>query len=277
MSSENNYYDTICSAAEYIRGRICGKHPLAALILGSGWGDIAGQIENPVRIPYREVPGMAVSTVPGHAGEWICGSVGEKDVLLMSGRLHPYEGHSMRDVVMPIYIMKMLGIETVVVTNAAGAINTAYSAGDMMIITDHINFTAKNPLTGENDDRLGTRFPDMSAAYDKSLSELALKIADKCDVMVHAGVYLQSTGPSFETPAEIRMFRALGADAVGMSTVPEVIAAKHAGLRVAGFSCMTNMAAGVLEQPLSHAEVLETAERVREPYGRFVRKFIESI
>lgn len=277
MNSKNNYYDTICSAAEYIRGRIGDRNPSAALILGSGWGDIAGQVENPIRIPYREVPGMAVSTVPGHAGEWICGSVGKKDVLLMSGRLHPYEGHSMRDVIMPVYIMKMLGIETVVVTNAAGAINTAYSAGDMMIITDHINFTAKNPLTGENDDRLGTRFPDMSAAYDKNLSELALNIAKECDVTAHAGVYLQSTGPSFETPAEIRMFRALGADAVGMSTVPEVIAAKHAGLRVAGFSCMTNMAAGVLEQPLSHAEVLETAERVREPYGRFIKKFIESI
>lgn len=274
MNSENSYYDTVCSAAEYIQGKLGGRKPTAALILGSGWGDIAEQVSDPVKIPYREVPGMAISTVPGHAGEWICGSVGEKCVLLMSGRLHPYEGHPMRDVVMPIYIMKMLGIKTVVVTNAAGAINTSYSAGDMMVITDHINFTARNPLTGENDDRLGTRFPDMSAAYDKQLSEAALRVAGECGVTAHAGVYLQSTGPSFETPAEIRMFRALGADAVGMSTVPEVIAARHAGLRVAGLSCMTNMAAGVLEQPLSHAEVLETAERVREPYGKFIKKFI---
>lgn len=273
----NSYYDKITVAAEYLREKLCGRKPELALILGSGWGSIIEYAENAVTIPYGDVPGMAVSTVPGHAGNWLCGEIGGKCVLIMNGRLHPYEGHDLRDVVMPIYIMKQLGVQTLIVTNAAGAVNRDYAPGNMMVITDHINFTARNPLMGENDDRLGTRFPDMSAVYDVELVEKALTLAKDCGITVHGGIYVQSTGPSFETPAEIRMFRALGADAVGMSTVPEVIAARHAGLRIAGLSCMTNMAAGVLDQPLSHAEVLETADRVRGSYRDFMERFIREI
>lgn len=271
------YYGKITAAAKYIEKNLDGCKPKIGLILGSGWGSIIGKIENGITVPYTDVPEMAVSTTPGHAGEWICGNIRDRCVLIMNGRLHPYEGHSLKNVVMPVYMMKELGIKTLIVTNAAGAINKSYSAGDMMIITDHINFTGHNPLTGENDDRLGTRFPDMSQAYDKELTAAALKTAEKCGINVHAGIYVQSTGPSFETPAEIRMFRALGADAVGMSTVPEVIAARHAGIKTAGMSCMTNMAAGVLEQPLSHAEVLETAARVRDSYRDFMEEFIAQI
>ena len=271
------YYGKITAAAKYIEKNLDGRKPKIGLILGSGWGSIIGKIENGITVPYTDVPEMAVSTTPGHAGEWICGNIRDRCVLIMNGRLHPYEGHSLKNVVMPVYMMKELGVKTLIVTNAAGAINNSYSAGDMMIITDHINFTGHNPLTGENDDRLGTRFPDMSQAYDKELTSAALKTAEKCGINVHAGIYVQSTGPSFETPAEIRMFRALGADAVGMSTVPEVIAARHAGIKTAGMSCMTNMAAGVLEQPLSHAEVLETAARVRDSYRDFMEEFIAQI
>lgn len=271
------YYGKITAAAKYIEKNLDGRKPKIGLILGSGWGSIIGKIENGITVPYTDVPEMAVSTTPGHAGEWICGNIRDRCVLIMNGRLHPYEGHSLKNVVMPVYMMKELGVKTLIVTNAAGAINKSYSAGDMMIITDHINFTGHNPLTGENDGRLGTRFPDMSQAYDKKLTAVALKTAEKCGINVHAGIYVQSTGPSFETPAEIRMFRALGADAVGMSTVPEVIAARHAGIKTAGMSCMTNMAAGVLEQPLSHAEVLETAARVRDSYRDFMEEFIAQI
>ena len=178
---------------------------------------------------------------------------------------------------MPVYTMKKAGVGTLIVTNAAGAVNESYKAGDMMIISDHINFASLNPLRGANDDRLGTRFPDMSAAYDGELTALAASVAAECGVCAHSGVYLLTGGPSFETPAEIRAFRLLGADAVGMSTVPEVIAARHAGLRVLGLSCMTNMAAGVLPQPLSHAEVLETAERVRGSYRDFTERLITRI
>lgn len=273
----SEYYNIITSAAKYIDEKLENRTPKIGLILGSGWGSIIGRVENGITVSYVEVPQMAVSTTPGHAGEWICGNIRNKCVIIMNGRLHPYEGHSLKDVVMPVYMMKELGVKTLIVTNAAGAINKSYSAGDMMIITDHINFTAHNPLTGENDDKLGTRFPDMSRAYDKELTATALQTAKKCGINVHAGIYLQSTGPSFETPAEIRMFRAMGADAVGMSTVPEVIAARHAGITVAGMSCMTNLAAGVLEQPLSHAEVLETAARVRESYRDFMEEFIAQI
>lgn len=269
-----DYYEKISLAADTLVTRIAGRKPTVGIILGSGWGSIVERAKNSVELPYSEIPGMAVSTVPGHAGKWICGDIGGRTVLIMSGRLHSYEGHDLRDIVMPVYMMKKAGVQTLIVTNAAGAVNESYSAGDMMIITDHINFASLNPLRGANDDRLGTRFPDMSSAYDRELSELAASVAEKCGLSAHRGVYLLTGGPSFETPAEIRAFRLLGADAVGMSTVPEVIAARHAGLRVLGLSCMTNMAAGVLPQPLSHAEVLETAERVRGSYRDFMEELI---
>jgi len=268
------YAKKIQTAAEYIRERVPFA-PKLGLVLGSGWNMILEDMESPVRIPYADVPGMLASTVPGHAGEWVFGKIGGREVAVMSGRIHYYEGHSLRDVTLPIRVMKALGVETVVLTNAAGAVNKGFEPGDMMLITDHINLTASNPLIGPNDDSLGVRFPDMSKAYDPELREVARSIAREQGLRLREGVYMWLTGPTFETPAEIRMARALGADAVGMSTVPETIAARHGDMRVLALSCMTNMAAGVLDQPLSHQEVLETMARVRVPYRAFIARLIE--
>lgn len=272
----SEYVEKIRIAAAYIRERI-HTAPRIALVLGSGWNMILGEIQKPVKIPYAQVPGMAASTVPGHAGEWVFGSIGGCEVAVMSGRVHYYEGHSIQDVALPIRIMKALGIETVVLTNAAGAVNKDFLPGDMMLITDHINMTASNPLIGANEDELGTRFPDMSRAYDRQLAQIARDVARQQQMKLREGVYMWLTGPTFETPAEIRMARTLGADAVGMSTVPEVITARHGDMRILALSCMTNMAAGVLDQPLSHAEVLETAGRVRSAYKAFLSQLIPRI
>jgi purine-nucleoside phosphorylase len=262
--------ETIRRAAAQVKG---DRAPTIGLILGSGWNLVIDSVQNPVHVPYAQVPGMKTSTVPGHAGEWVLGDIGAKSVAIMSGRLHYYEGYALSDIVFPVRMMKAMGVETLIVTNAAGAINTSYECGDLMLIADHICLTANSPLFGPNIDELGPRFPDMSAAYDKELRALAKCAAADLHFAVREGVYAQMTGPSFETPAEIRMLRTLGADAVGMSTVPEVVAARHAGLRVLGLSCMTNMAAGVLDQPLSHAEVLETANRMK---GRF-KAYLEAV
>lgn len=268
------YAQKIQTAADFIRRRVPFT-PRLGLVLGSGWNMILEDMESPVRIPYAEVPGMIASTVPGHAGEWVFGKIGGREICVMAGRIHYYEGHSLEDVTLPIRVMKALGIETVVLTNAAGAVNKGFEPGDMMLVTDHINLTANNPLIGPNDDDLGTRFPDMSKAYDPALREVAKAIALEQGLTLQEGVYMWLTGPTFETPAEIRMARTLGADAVGMSTVPETIVARHGGMRVLALSCMTNMAAGVLDQPLSHLEVLETMGRVRVPYRAFIARLIE--
>lgn len=268
-----NYYDVVRGAADFIAARV-PVQPEIGLVLGSGWDMLLGSVEDAVHISYADVPGMSASTVPGHAGEWVFGRLCGRNVAIMSGRSHYYEGHDLRAVTLPVRIMQLLGVKILMLTNAAGAINTGFQAGDLMLITDHINMTANSPLIGPNDDRLGTRFPDMSRAYDRDLIALARKVATEQNFAIREGVYAQMTGPSFETPAEIRMLRTLGADAVGMSTVPEVVAARHGGMRVLGVSCMTNMAAGVLDQPLSHAEVLETAARVREPFRRFMFEMV---
>ncbi len=270
----SEYLQKIDRAAAYIRERI-SISPKLGLVLGSGWNMILEDIKGAVRIPYGEVPGMVQSTVPGHAGEWVFGKIGGHEVCVMAGRVHYYEGHSLKDVTLPMRIMKALGIEKVVLTNAAGAVNKGFEPGDMMIITDHINMTAANPLIGANEDALGTRFPDMSKAYDPEMRAVAKSIAEAQGLTLRDGVYMWLTGPTFETPAEIRMARILGADAVGMSTVPEVIAARHGGMRVLALSCMTNMAAGVLDQPLSHQEVLDTMRRVQVPYRAFIERLIE--
>ena len=267
------YLQKINTAADYIREKIPFM-PKLGLVLGSGWNMIVEDMEDTVRIPYAEVPGMIASTVPGHAGEWVFGKIGGREVCVMAGRIHYYEGHPLKDVTLPIRVMKALGIETVVLTNAAGAVNKGFEPGDMMLITDHINLTASNPLIGPNEDELGVRFPDMSKAYDPALREAARSVAREQGMTLREGVYLWLTGPTFETPAEIRMARALGADAVGMSTVPETIVARHGGMRVLALSCMTNMAAGVLDQPLTHQEVLETMTRVRVPYRAFLARLI---
>ncbi|SMO40967.1 purine-nucleoside phosphorylase [Melghirimyces algeriensis] len=263
-------------AAETIRERISTK-PDIGLVLGSGLGILAEEIENKEAITYSDIPHFPVSTVEGHAGRLVIGKLESQSVVAMQGRFHFYEGYSMQEVTFPIRVMKSLGVKTLVVTNAAGGINKTFDAGDFMLINDHINMMFTNPLIGPNHPEWGVRFPDMSEAYDPGYRQLAKRVAAYHHIPLKEGVYLGSTGPSYETPAEIRMFRTLGADAVGMSTVPEVIVARHAGMRTLGISCITNLAAGILPQPLSHDEVMETAERVKPRFIQLVKGIVKDI
>lgn len=262
-------------AAEYIKAQFpVSRMPKVGLILGSGLGVLADYIENPIYIPYEGIPGFSQTTVEGHAGNFVYGSYQGKVVLAMQGRFHYYEGKSIEEVVFPVRVMKMLGIEILILTNAAGGVNLSFQPGDLMLITDHINMSGVNPLRGENLEILGgPRFPDMSFTYDPELRQLAIDVAKKQNFDLKTGVYAMMQGPSFETPAEIKMLRTLGADAVGMSTVPEAITAVHAKIKVLGISCITNMAAGILEQPLTHEEVIDTASQVR---GKFI-SFLETV
>ena len=258
-------------AAAYVRGKLTGQ-PRVAMILGSGLGGIADEIENKVEIPYREIPHFACSTAPGHKGQLVCGTLNGTEVLCMQGRLHFYEGHSMQDIIFPIRMMKLLGIEKLIVTNAAGGVNLNFHVGDLMLIEDHINFLP-NPLIGPNIPEFGPRFCDMTYTYTPALQELAQSVAQKKNIPLQKGVYLGCTGPSYETPAEIRAFRTLGADAVGMSTVPEAIAASHCGIQVLAFSLITNMAAGVTGDKLSEEEVIEIGNR----QGHVLRALVAEI
>jgi len=244
--------------------------PEVALILGSGLGAFAEMVENPVSVPYSEIEGFPVSTVPGHAGRFVFGTVGGVRTAVMQGRVHYYEGYPVSDVVLPVRLLRLMGARTLFLTNASGGVNPAFSAGDFMLITDHISSFFPNPLIGQNLEELGTRFPDMSHAYDQKLCDIIRQTAKKDNIPLQEGIYCQLTGPSFESPAEIRMLGKLGVDAVGMSTVCEAIAANHAGLRVCGISCVSNKAAGLSEMPLSHAEVQETANRVAPQFRRLV-------
>jgi len=264
----------IREAADFIAARI-GSAPEMALVLGSGLGGLADEIEDPVALAYGDIPGFPVSTAPGHAGRLVAGKLAGKRVIAMQGRFHYYEGHSLERVVFPVRVFKSLGIERLFLTNAAGGANPYFEPGDFMIIRDHLNLTGQNPCIGSNDDSLGTRFFDMTKAYDPELRSIARKAAEELGLALHEGVYAWFTGPSFETPAEIRMARILGADAVGMSTVPEVIAAAHCGLRTLGLSCITNMAAGILDQPISGEEVLEVSARKRPEFTALVRRIVE--
>jgi purine-nucleoside phosphorylase len=236
--------------------------PTVGVILGSGLGAFADSLAGAVSVPYSQIPDFPASTVVGHGGSLVVGRCGGVPVAVMNGRVHYYEGYTLEQVVFPARVLGRLGVKTLLVTNAAGAVNTAFAPGDLMVIEDHINMLG-NPLLGPNEEALGERFIDMSEAYDRRLRDVAEAACRASGVRARRGVYLALTGPSFETPAEIRMFRTLGADAVGMSTVPEVIAVRHMGVRVAGLSCITNMAAGVLDRKLDHREVLETGERVK--------------
>ena len=256
-------------ALRFIRGKT-GFRPKAAVILGSGLGGYAGQMKIECEIPYGEIPGFPVSTVKGHDGRFIFGYAGATPVAAMKGRVHYYEGYNMEEVVRPVRMLGMLGAERLLVTNAAGGINLSFQPGDLMLITDQITSLVPNPLRGENLGQLGPRFPDMSTVYDKEWRDDIRAAATGCGVPLREGVYLQTPGPSYETPAEIRMFRGWGADAVGMSTAVEAIAARHMGMKVAGISCITNMAAGILEQPLCHEEVQETAAKVEDSFTRLV-------
>ena len=272
----DNLYNKIQESASYIKSKT-DVIPSIGLILGSGLGVLADEIENPVKISYNEIPNFPVSTVEGHAGQLVIGNLQGKTVVAMQGRFHYYEGYTMQETTFPVRVMKELGVETIFVTNAAGGANKEFKPGDLMIITDHLNLGGYNPLIGSNDNRLGTRFPDMSAAYTKEYIELAKKCASDLNIKVQEGVYAFFTGPSYETPAEVRMASILGADAVGMSTVPEVIVASHSKLKVVGISCITNMAAGILDQPLNHEEVIETTQKVKEEFLNLVKLIVKEL
>ena len=268
-------YEQIEAAARTIRERV-GEAEIG-VILGSGLGDYAQAIEDAKYIDYKDIPGFPVSTAPGHAGRWWTGTLHGKRVCMMQGRFHAYEGYDLSEVTMPVRVMALLGVKTLIVTNAAGGVNLDFTPGDLMILTDCINFSGKNPLTGPNLDQFGPRFPDMSRCYDRELIALCQQQADRLGIPVRQGVYMWFNGPCYETPAEIRLARVVGADAVGMSTVPETIVARHCGIRVLGVSCITNMAAGILDQPLCHEEVTEVANRVRTTFRSLLDAVIEAM
>ena len=251
--------------------------PEVALILGSGLGDYADGIKVEATVNYSDIEGFPISTVAGHKGRFVFGYVGEVPVVIMQGRVHYYEGYAMSDVVLPTRLMGMLGAKKLFLTNEAGGINTSYNPGCFMMITDHITTAVPNPLIGSNIEELGSRFPDMSEVYSKRLRDVIRKSAEQCGIEIEEGVYVQLTGPSYETPAEIRMCRGWGGDAVGMSTACEAIAARHMGMEVCGISCITNLAAGVSDRKLDHKEVQETADRVSMEFKRLVTQIIENM
>lgn len=257
-------------AYEYILSKIQTR-PKIALILGSGLGFLSNMVEDAINISYRDIPNFPYSTAPGHEGKLIFGKLYGKEIVVLSGRFHIYEGWNPSDIKLVIHTLKMVGVEKMLITNAAGAINTSYVPGDIILVKDVINLMFRNPLRGRNDDDVGPRFPDMLGAFDREWME---KIKSACP-QLKDGVYIAVTGPTYETPAEIRAFRKMGADLVGMSTVPELIVCAHAGIKAVILSCATNMAAGILEQPLSHEEVVEVANKVKEKFSDIVRKALE--
>lgn len=266
----------IQTAADYIRSKV-KRIPRTALVLGSGLGILAEEVQEAVSIPYSEIPHFPVSTAPGHAGVCTAGTLEGQEVIVMGGRFHYYEGYDMDTIAFPIRVMKSLGVNTLLLTNAAGGVNEQFAPGDLMIITDHLNMTGQNPLRGPNDEQLGPRFPDLSTLYCPELRAMLEAAAKENSIGYQKGVYAWMSGPSFETPAEIRMLRTMGADAVGMSTVPEAITARHCGIRVAGVSCISNMAAGVLDQPITQEEVFEVAELVRERFSLLIRQTLSKM
>lgn len=251
--------------------------PKVAIVLGSGLGDYAQSIQVEYELPYGDIQGFPTSTVPGHAGKFIFGTIGQVPVVCMKGRVHYYEGYPVGDVVLPIRLMKLMGAQILFLTNAAGGVNPSFHAGDLMLIRDHISVFAPNPLIGENIEELGTRFPDMSTVYDEDLQDLIQRKATEHGIFLQRGIYTQLTGPSFESPAEIRMLRLLGCDAVGMSTVVEAITANHCGMQVCGISCISNLAAGMTRNPLSHKEVQEAADMAAPHFKKLVTETIKGM
>lgn len=271
------YFERVEQAAAEVRKRAGGAVPDVAVVLGSGLGDFAGQLKDATSIPYGGIPNWPAATVIGHEGRLVVGSLGGKRVAALSGRAHFYEGHDLRTVTFATRVLGRLGVKVLILTNAAGGINVTLTPGLLMIMDDHINLLGSNPLVGSNDDRFGPRFPDMSEVYSKRLRGLADAVAQTQGLPIGHGVYVAVHGPSYETPAEIRAFRTLGADAVGMSTVPEAIAARHMGVEVLGISCITNAAAGVLPQPLNHSEVMEVAQRVKGAFAALLEGIIAGL
>jgi purine-nucleoside phosphorylase len=274
--ASTSLYERAEHATRVIRSRT-SLEPRIAIVLGSGLGGFADDFEEAVGIPYEEIPGFVRSTAEGHAGRLVIGKIDSVPVLAMQGRVHYYEGYSLEEVTFSVRTFKLLGIKTLVLTNAAGGINVQLTQGALMVISDHLNLMGDNPLRGANDERFGPRFPDMSAVYSPELQELVVEEAKAIGVEVRRGVYGGLAGPSYETPAEIHLLRNLGADAVGMSTVPEAIVARHMGLEVLGISCITNMAAGISDEPISHEDVMATGDRVRATFTELLRRVISGI
>ncbi|HYX28707.1 MAG TPA: purine-nucleoside phosphorylase [Pyrinomonadaceae bacterium] len=266
-------YDRAQRAAEQIRSRTNLK-PAVAVVLGSGLGAFADELSEPTAIAYKDISGFAQATVEGHAGRLVVGNAGNVPIAAMQGRFHFYEGYSLDDVTFPVRVLKMLGVQTLILTNAAGSLNTELTPGSLMVISDHINLMGVNPLIGANDDRFGPRFPDLTSTYDPDLQNLVIEEAKTMEIDLRRGVYAALSGPSYETPAEIHMVRTLGADAVGMSTVPEAIVARHMDMRVIGISCITNLAAGVSNRPIDHSQVMEIGKRVRAQFTELLRRVI---
>ena len=263
-------------ASDFIKGKIGDFKPEIGIILGSGLGELADEYCD-IAIPYSEIPGFEASTVSGHKSRLVFANINGKKVVMMQGRFHFYEGHSIQKVVFPVKVMKKLGVKTLIVTNAAGGVNPDFKPADLMIITDHINHMGVNPLIGPNDSDMGERFPDMSEVYTKKYVKLAEDIGEKLGIKLQKGVYIALTGPSYETPAEVRMARIIGADAVGMSTVPEAITASWAGMNVIGLSCICNSAAGVSTVGLSHADVIKAAGEAKDKFIKLVKEIIKEI
>lgn len=272
----NENYEKLMKCFECVQQKITFK-PEIALILGSGLGDYADTMEVVETLDYHDIEGFPVSTVPGHKGRFVFGYAGGVPIVAMQGRVHFYEGYKPQDVVLPIRLMKLMGAKVLFLTNAAGGINRSFNAGDFMLITDQISMSVPSPLIGENIDELGVRFPDMSEVYSRRLRKIIENSAVTAGVPLRRGVYIQTTGPQYETPAEIRAYERLGADAVGMSTAIEAIAARHAGMEICGISCISNLAAGISVNPLTHAEVQETADRVAPLFKKLVNQAIKDI
>jgi purine-nucleoside phosphorylase len=277
-------FEDAVEAADFIRSKY--SSPIeTAIVLGSGLGAFADDLENAVRVPYPEIPHFVRSTVEGHAGQLVLGEIGGKHVAVQQGRFHYYEGYEMEQVMLPVRVFARMGVRTVILTNAAGSLNSDMPPGSLILISDHVNMMGVNPLRGPNDERFGPRFPDMTEVYDREIQSVIVEEAEAIAAerfrsgrdrdlaaFLHRGVYCALSGPTYETPAEIRLYRVLGADAVGMSTVPEVIAARHQGMKVAGISCITNFAAGMTAEPINHAEVMETGARVAEVFKELLRR-----
>lgn len=274
---EQYTYQQYLESAEALREKLDGFQPKVLLILGSGLGALGDEVEDPIIVPYEDVPNMKHSTAPDHKGQFVFGRLAGQNVAVMQGRLHAYEGWSFADASYPVRLLRLLGAETLIVTNAAGAVNTAFDVGDIMLITDHIKLFGVSPLCGPNVDEFGPRFPDMTHAYTPALQEIARKNAKALDIRLQEGVYMYFPGPHYETPAEIRAARTLGADAVGMSTVPEVIVASHCGMKVLGFTLCTNMAAGVLDQPLTGEEVILAGKEAAPRFSALVKACLAQV
>lgn len=274
MITEKKFIPILNDAREYLQEKI-PESPQLGIILGSGLGSLAELLQDQIVISYKEIPHFPISTVPGHSGKLVVGSLFGKRIMVFSGRFHYYEGYEMHEVTFPIRVMKDMGLKGLIVTNAAGGINIDYCPGDLVVISDHINLMGSNPLRGANISRQGTRFPDLSEAYNAEWRRIALEIMEEQGMKPKRGVYAAVSGPSYETPAEIRYLRTIGADLVGMSTVPEVIVANHAGIKVLGISCVTNMAAGILAQKLEHTEVIATTQRIEKTFVNYVKRLIE--